>query len=143
MSEIHKNRGNRRRRDRLKRKHKFNLAKSLFDTFNEVLGKYDKGHIYDLNNKNSGKYETSEEYYKDGISYADKKKIEDMNEQERQYQNSDEIDEWFDEVTGTKKWWEWFWEDEEEYIKMCEENDNCECEPYSKYINVNSNEKKE
>ena len=89
MSEIHKNRGNRRRRDRLKRKHKFNLAKSLFDAFNEVLGKYDKGHVYDLNKKK----EDYDDYYQDGTSRADKRKIESCNEKLKDYETGkDEID---------------------------------------------------
>lgn len=89
MSEIHKNRGNRRRRDRLKRKHKFNLAKSLFDTFSEVLGKYDKGHIYDLYKKREDYYV----YYQDGISRADRRKIESCDEKLKDYETGkDEID---------------------------------------------------
>lgn len=89
MSEIHKNRGNRRRRDKLKRKHKFNLAKSLFDAFNEILGKYDKGHVYDLNKKK----EDYDNYYQDGLSRADKRKIESCNEKLKDYETGkDEID---------------------------------------------------
>ena len=91
MSEIHKNRGNRRRRDKLKRKHKYNLAKVLCDKIKGVLGKYDKGHIYDINsNRDEGDYD---DYYQDGLSRSDKRKIESCNEKLKDYETGeDEID---------------------------------------------------
>ena len=48
---IHKNRGNRRRVDKRKRRHKYNLVRKIWGdatTFlGGVLGKYDKGKIHD------------------------------------------------------------------------------------------------
>lgn len=86
---IHKNRGNRRWMDKRKRRHKYNLARKICDSIKGVLGKYDKGHIYDLNNKQ----EYYDDYYQDGISNSDKKKIESCNDKIKDYDKGwDEID---------------------------------------------------
>lgn len=80
---IHKNRGNRRWTDKRKRKHKYNLAKRICNKIKGVLGKYDKGHIYDLNNKQ----EEYDNYYQDGISHSDKKKLDSCNYKIMDYEN--------------------------------------------------------
>ncbi len=84
---IHKNRGNRRWVDKRKRKHKYNLAKRICDKIKGVLGKYDKGHIYDLNSKYKNAESSYDDYYKDGISHSDKKKIECCNYKIMDYEN--------------------------------------------------------
>lgn len=84
---IHKNRGNRRWTDKRKRRHKYNLARKICDSIKNVLGKYDKGHIYDLNNKQ----EDYDDYYQDGISHSDKKKVESCNDRIKDYES------WFDD----------------------------------------------
>lgn len=80
---IHKNRGNRRWTDKRKRKHKYNLAKRICNKIKGVLGKYDKGHIYDLNTKQ----ENYDDYYQDSISYSDKKKVECCNDKVKDYED--------------------------------------------------------
>ena len=80
---IHKNRGNRRWIDKRKRRYKYNLAKVLCDKTKGVLGKYDKGHIYDINsNKDERDYD---DYYQDGLSRSDKRKIESCNGKLKDY----------------------------------------------------------
>lgn len=103
MSEIHKNRGNRRRRDRLKRKHKYNLVQSIWGDaktyLKGILGMYDKGKIHDAQNyrKTNGK-KASQDYMGCGrmgnnYSTADKRKIESCNEKLKDYETGkDEID---------------------------------------------------
>lgn len=88
---IHKNRGNRRWVDKRKRKHKYNLAKKICNKIKGVLGKYDKGHIYDLNDKLTP---SEHEYgYEDPISNSNKKKIESCAEKMQDYENGlDELD---------------------------------------------------
>ena len=83
---IHKNRGNRRWMDKRKRRHKYNLAKKICDSIKGVLGKYDKGHIYDLNNKQK----QYDDYYQDGISHSDKKKVECCNDKLEYYSSGEQ-----------------------------------------------------
>lgn len=83
---IHKNRGNRRWTDKRKRKHKYNLAKRICNKIKGVLGKYDKGHIYDLNDKLAPS-EHEHDYYQDGISHSDKKKLDSCNYKIMDYEN--------------------------------------------------------
>ena len=86
---IHKNRGNRRWMDKRKRRHKYNLAKKICDSIKGVLGKYDKGHIYDLNNKQ----EQYDDYYQDDISHSDKRKVECCKDKIKDYEDGwEEID---------------------------------------------------
>ena len=85
---IHKNRGNRRWVDKRKRRNKYNLAKKICDSIKGVLGKYDKGHIYDLNTKQ----ENYDDYYRDGISHSDKKKVECCNNKLNDWESGDEVD---------------------------------------------------
>lgn len=131
---IHKNRGNRRWMNKRKRKHKYNLAKKICNKIKGVLGKYDKGHIYDLNDKLTP---SEHEYgYKDPISNSDKKKVECCNDKVKDYEDGwAEIDSMI--IADCE---DYDMENNDEHIKMCEK---CECEPYSKYINANSNEKEE
>lgn len=89
---IHKNRGNRRWTDKRKRRHKYNLAKKICDSIKGVLGKYDKGHIYDLNSKYGNKESSYDDYYKDGISHSDKKKVECCNDKLDDWESGDEMD---------------------------------------------------
>lgn len=89
---IHKNRGNRRWTDKRKRRHKYNLAKKICDSIKGVLGKYDKGHIYDLNSKYGNKESSYDDYYKDGISHSDKKKVECCNDKLNDWESGDEMD---------------------------------------------------
>lgn len=103
MSEIHKNRGNRRRRDRLKRKHKYNLVQSIWGDaktyLKGILGMYDKGKIHDVQNyrKTNGK-KASQDYMGCGrmgnnYSTTDKRKIESCNDKLKDYETGkDEID---------------------------------------------------
>lgn len=83
---IHKNRGNRRWMDKRKRRHKYNLARRICDSIKGVLGKYDKGHIYDLNNKQ----EQYDDYYQDSISHSDKKKVECCNDKLEYYSSGEQ-----------------------------------------------------
>ena len=83
---IHKNRGNRRWMDKRKRRSKYNLARKICDSIKGVLGKYDKGHIYDLNNKQ----EEYDNYYQDGISHSDKKKVESCNDKLKYYSSGEQ-----------------------------------------------------
>ena len=84
---IHKNRGNRRWTNKRKRRHKYNLAKKICDSIKGVLGKYDKGHIYDLNSKYKNAESSYDDYYKDGISHSDKKKVECCNDKLKDYED--------------------------------------------------------
>ena len=89
---IHKNRGNRRWVDKRKRRHKYNLAKKICDSIKGVLGKYDKGHIYDLNDKLTPS-EHEHDYYRNGTSHSDKKKVECCNDKVKDYEDGwSEID---------------------------------------------------
>lgn len=83
---IHKNRGNRRWTDKRKRKHKYNLAKRICNKIKGVLGKYDKGHIYDLNDKLTPN-EHEHDYYRNGTSHSDKKKVECCNDKVKDYED--------------------------------------------------------
>ena len=68
-----------------------NLAKKICDSIKGVLGKYDKGHIYDLNDKLTPS-EHEHDYYKDGISHSDKKKVECCNNKLNDWESGDEMD---------------------------------------------------
>ena len=88
---IHKNRGNRRWTDKRKRRHKYNLAKRICDKIKGVLGKYDKGHIYDLNSKYKNRESYYDDYYRDGISHSDKKKVESCDDKLNDWESGDEM----------------------------------------------------
>lgn len=103
MSEIHKNRGNRRRRDKLKRKHKYNLVQSIWGDaktyLKGILGMYDKGKIHDTENyRKTNNKKASQDYMGcdrlgNNYSTADKRKIESCNEKLKDYETGkDEID---------------------------------------------------
>jgi len=103
MSEIHKNRGNRRRRDKLKRKHKYNLVQSIWGDaktyLKGILGMYDKGKIHDVQNyRKTNNKKASKDYMGCGrmgnnYSTTDKRKIESCNEKLKDYETGkDEID---------------------------------------------------
>ena len=87
---IHKNRGNRRWTDKRKRRHKYNLAKKICDSIKGVLGKYDKGHIYDLNSKYKNAESSYDDYYRDCISHSDKKKVESCNDKLEYYSSGEQ-----------------------------------------------------
>lgn len=105
---IHKNRGNRRWINKRKRRHKYNLAQKIWgdaSTFLKgILGKYDKGHIHDINHaeKTNGKVATSDSKDNSGYvgtlhrmgnnySHSDAKKIIDTEQQIKEYENGDNI----------------------------------------------------
>ena len=103
MSEIHKNRGNRRRRDRLKRKRKYNLVQSIWGDaktyLKGILGMYDKGKIHDTENfrKTNGKLAADDctgcDRLGNNYSTADKRKITSCNDKMKDYESGmDEID---------------------------------------------------
>lgn len=127
---IHKNRGNRRWMDKRKRKRKYNLAKTIYDKIKGVIGKYDKGNIHDLNhNKEESNYD---DFYHDGISHSDKKKVGSCNDKVKDYTNGfDEIDAMVRaDIESYADWWMEGYSDDEWYMQKR----YCNCEPYTNYI---------
>lgn len=106
---IHKNRGNRRWTDKRKRKHKYNLAKRICNKIKDVIGKYDKGHIYDLNSKYKNAESSYDDYYKDGISHSYKKKVESCNDKLKDYKES-----WAMVTTDIESYYDWIAENNTE-----------------------------
>ena len=106
---IHKNRGNRRWTDKRKRRHKYNLAKKICDSIKGVLGKYDKGHIYDLNYKYKNIESYYDDYYRDYISHTDKNKVESCNDKLKDYKES-----WAMVTSDIESYYDWERKKEEE-----------------------------
>ncbi len=105
---IHKNRGNRRWVDKRKRRHKYNLAKRICDKIKDVIGKYDKGHIYDLNSKYKNTESSYDDYYRDGISHTDKKKIESCNDKYNYYATGEEEHDDLVDTIIENDWYGWY-----------------------------------
>ena len=99
---IHKNRGNRRWTDKRKRRSKYNLAKRICNKIKDVIGKYDKGHIYDLNSKYKNTESYYDDYYRDCISHSDKKKVESCNDKLKDYKES-----WAMITTDIESYYDW------------------------------------
>lgn len=104
---IHKNRGNRRWVDKRKRRHKYNLCQRIWGdakTFLDgILGKYDKGKVYDINHAEKTNGKVSQKGGQDNVSHvgslgrfdnnyshSDKKKVESCNDKYKYYASGEE-----------------------------------------------------
>lgn len=95
MSEIRRNRGNRRRRDRLKSRRKYNLVQSIWGDaktyLKGILGRYDKGKIHDIecgcktNGKTASVGYMGCDRLGNNYSHSDKKKVECCNSKLKDY----------------------------------------------------------
>ena len=95
MSEIRRSRGNRRRRDRLKSRRKYNLVQSIWGDaktyLKGILGRYDKGKIHDIecgcktNGKTASVGNVGCDRLGNNYSHSDKKKVECCNSKLKDY----------------------------------------------------------